>query len=197
MYTRGESHTVEISLFDGARNPITTGTPTIEISKDSSGYAAVANAAAHVDEELWTLVLTAGEATCNRYRLRVTHPDLPAPMILTDEAEDDSVAGASTGGGTASLSGASTLAEVLAAYDDTASYAEDSNVAKAATFVTACRILLRRLPKRAAHGGRGAEEIEIDPVVLRDEMRAAQKWLDARNLTNTPARAFSFANFRE
>jgi len=85
MYTRGVSHTVEIPLFDGSGDPITTGTPTIEISKDSAAYAAVTNAAAHVDEELWTLVLTATEAACDRYRVRVTHADMPLPLILTDE----------------------------------------------------------------------------------------------------------------
>lgn len=48
-----------------------------------------------------------------------------------------------------SLTSASTLAQVEASYDDNASYAEDASVAKAKAFVTACRILLRRLPAEA------------------------------------------------
>ena len=42
------------------------------------------------------------------------------------------------------LNGSSTLAQVQAAYDDNASYAEDSSVSKCRAFLTACRILLRQ-----------------------------------------------------
>jgi len=85
MYVRGESHTVEIPLFDGSGDPITSGTVTAEISKDSAAYAATSNSAAHVDDELWTLVLTVAEATCNKYRVKVSHADLPMSIILSDE----------------------------------------------------------------------------------------------------------------
>jgi len=75
------------------------------------------------------------------------------------------------------LSSSSTLAEVQAAYDDNASYAEDESASKAAAFITACRILLRRVAKRAAHGGRGANEVEHDPGLLRAEMREAIQYV--------------------
>src|SRR5262245_57513999 len=69
------------------------------------------------------------------------------------------------------LSSSSTLEQVKAAYIDNASYAEDNSAAKARTFVTACRILLLKLPKRAAHG-RG-NEIELDTSLIFEEMRRA------------------------
>lgn len=47
----------------------------------------------------------------------------------------------------------STTAEVEAEYDNTASYFADNDVAKARRFVTACRILIRRLPEEMTKGG--------------------------------------------
>ena len=79
------------------------------------------------------------------------------------------------------LSSASTLAQVQAAYDDNASYAEDNSVAKCKAFITACRFLLRRVPKRAAHGGRSGEEIEFDPDVIQKEKEAAELWLSGND----------------
>jgi len=101
----------------------------------------------------------------------------------------------------ATLSSTSTLVEVQAAYDDNAGYAEDGSAAMARTFITACRILLRRVPKRASHGGRGAEEVELDPTMIREELKAAQQWLAtdpvALGDSGTGARFASFADFRE
>lgn len=73
------------------------------------------------------------------------------------------------------LSSSSTLTAIKNAYIDNASYAEDASTAKAKAFITACRILLLKLPKRAAHG-RG-NEVELDPRLIHDEMKAAQRWL--------------------
>ncbi len=53
----------------------------------------------------------------------------------------------------ASITSASTDAQVEAAYDDNAGFREDQDVAKAKTFVTACRILLRRLANSMGKGG--------------------------------------------
>jgi len=82
----------------------------------------------------------------------------------------------------ATLSSTSTLAEVQAAYDDNASYAEDASAGKAAAFITACRILLRRMPKRAVDGKSG-QEIENEMLLLRKEMDAAQQWLARQSST--------------
>jgi len=75
------------------------------------------------------------------------------------------------------LTSSSTLDEVKAAYIDNASYAEDSSVAKARAFITACRILLMRLPKRVSRGG--GEEIELNPERIQAELRAAQQYVNA------------------
>jgi hypothetical protein len=79
------------------------------------------------------------------------------------------------------LSAASTLAQVQAAYDDNASYAEDDSLAKARAFATACRLLLRRIPSRGAHGGRSGIEIEFDPNIVRGELTDAQRWIGTRS----------------
>jgi len=74
------------------------------------------------------------------------------------------------------LSGTSTLAEVQAAYDDNASYAEDGSTAKASAFLTACRILLRRIPTEA---GKGSNRVRTDENLRRiqAELHDAQAWL--------------------
>ena len=53
------------------------------------------------------------------------------------------------------LTSASTLAQVQAAYADNASYVEDNSVAKCRAFITACTILLLKLP--AEQGTREAQ----------------------------------------
>jgi hypothetical protein len=45
----------------------------------------------------------------------------------------------------ATLDSTSTLSEILAAYADNASYAEDGSATKARSFITACRLLLINL----------------------------------------------------
>jgi hypothetical protein len=72
------------------------------------------------------------------------------------------------------LTGTSTDAEVWAAYDDSASYEEDGSRAKALAFVTACRILARRLPMSASRAGQS-----ISRESLMAEAQAAQRWLAA------------------
>lgn len=99
------------------------------------------------------------------------------------------------------LSSASTLAQVQAAYDDNASYAEDNSVAKCKAFITACRMLIRRTPVRAVHGGRGAgEELESSIELIRKELEAAKGWLaesgDSDEGGAGGVRHFSFAEYR-
>jgi hypothetical protein len=98
------------------------------------------------------------------------------------------------------LSSAATDLQVFAAYDDNASYEEDQSVEKAAAFVTACRMLLRRVPKRQSKGGRGGQEMEIDPRVLAEELREAQDWLrrnDSSRSTSGQVAEMDFRNFRD
>lgn len=99
------------------------------------------------------------------------------------------------------LSSSSTRAQVLAAYADNAAYEENGSLSQARTFVTACRLLLspQHNVKRASHGGRGAEEVELDLTLIRDELKAAQDWV---NLTAGAQSGSSvvhpdFTNFRD
>jgi len=94
------------------------------------------------------------------------------------------------------LSSSSTLAEIQASYDDNASYAEDDSTAKAAAFVTACRILLRVIAKASVQGGRGGFELHTDPESLRSEMAAANRWRSLRQTTGG-VRHTSLENFRD
>ena len=95
----------------------------------------------------------------------------------------------------ATLSSNSTDAEVWAAYDDNASYDEDGSRAKALAFVTACRILRRRLPLSAGRGPQSVTRESLDA-----EISAAKAWLDAHPATTGSGsgrvRYLSMENFR-
>lgn len=100
----------------------------------------------------------------------------------------------------ATLTSSSTLAEVQDAYDDNASYAEDESVGKAAAFMTAVRILLRRMPKRQVFGGRGGQELESEMGLLRAELEDARRWVASHSggAANGQATYFgSSTDFRE
>lgn len=98
-----------------------------------------------------------------------------------------------------SLSSASTLTEVEAAYDDNAAYAESGSASMARAFCTACRILLRRVAKRTAHGGQWGFELEIDPRVVQQELQQAQAWLASAPAASTDGgvKYTDFSNFRD
>ena len=64
------------------------------------------------------------------------------------------------------------------AYDDNAPYEEDGSRTKALAFVTACRILRRRLPLSA---GRGPQSVTRESPVA--EIAAAKAWIDAHPAT--------------
>lgn len=77
-------------------------------------------------------------------------------------------------GMSSTLSSSSTDEEVWASYDDNASYQEDVSQSKASAFITACRILARRLPISAARDGQS-----ISRESLREEVADARAWLAA------------------
>ena len=95
------------------------------------------------------------------------------------------------------LSSASTLAEIKAAYANNASYLEDNSPAKARAFITACRMLLMRLPKRISKGGSQGEEVELDPRLLAEQIGEAQRFLTEHNVASAPTKCFSIENFRD
>ena len=101
-------------------------------------------------------------------------------------------------GGMSDLSSSSTLAEVQAAYDDNASYEEDSSIAKARAFVTACRLLLRRVPSLMRDGEK--HEIQVDLKNIQAEMQRAQRWIAGAAGVGSGGAGFvqsSFENFRD
>lgn len=95
-----------------------------------------------------------------------------------------------------SLSSSSTDAEVWAAYDDNASYQEDASRSKASAFITACRILARRLPISADRDGQS-----ISRESLREEVAEAMAWLAANpgssGSGSTRVRFGDFQDFRD
>lgn len=94
------------------------------------------------------------------------------------------------------LTGTSTDAEVWAAYDDNASYEEDGSRSKAHAFITACRILSRRLPISA-----GREGQTVTRESLQTEASDARAWLAANPGTSgsgsTRVRFGTFQDFRD
>jgi len=94
------------------------------------------------------------------------------------------------------LSSSSTDAEVLAAYDDNAPYQEDVSRPKALAFITACRILARRLPISAGRDGQ-----TVSRESLREEVADAQAWLTANPASSgagsTRVRYGDFQDYRD
>ena len=98
----------------------------------------------------------------------------------------------------ATLNSASSLDDVQASYADSASYHEDGSPAKARAFITACRLLLLLLPKRASRGGRAqGEEIELDPRLLAEQITEAKRFLSESADRTVPPNTFSFQSFRD
>lgn len=91
------------------------------------------------------------------------------------------------------LAAASTDEEVWESYDANASFQEDNSASKAAAFITACRILLRRRPNSISVDGQSAT---FDPAVIRAEMERAIAWNASRTAGNA-VRHLSFRGLRD
>lgn len=76
------------------------------------------------------------------------------------------------------LNSTSTLAQIEAEYANNASYAEDNSVAKARAFVTACRLLLLKYPKRT---GTPQADLETSIELIQKEKTAAETWLQSHD----------------
>lgn len=74
----------------------------------------------------------------------------------------------------ATLSSSSTIDEIKASYADNASYEEDGSVTKAKAFITACRILLLRIPRLSAQD---RAQIQMAPELIQQEMRRASDFV--------------------
>ena len=94
------------------------------------------------------------------------------------------------------LNSSSTNAQVWQAFDDNASFEEDGDAGKAAAFVTACRILLRRQPKRFSVDGQ-AGEFNADFIAA--EMERARRFIASTQSASRAGRAryFDLGDCRE
>ena len=72
------------------------------------------------------------------------------------------------------LTSASTIAQIVAAYMDNMSYEEDASTTKALAFKTACRGILVKRPRRVSFGG---EEVELDLALVQKQLEEASTWL--------------------
>jgi len=75
------------------------------------------------------------------------------------------------------LSSSSSFADVVAAYEDNASWEEDGDLAKAKAFITACRFLLRYAQRSAKRGQGTAAEQEFNYDAVRAEMAQARAYV--------------------
>ena len=84
------------------------------------------------------------------------------------------------------LTGSSTLSQIETAYGDNGSYVEDDSVAKCRAFITACRLLLVKLPTVSV---KGANSISFRVESLQRELERAQAWLETHSTTASDIQA--------
>ena len=78
----------------------------------------------------------------------------------------------------------STFAQVEAAYDDTACYAEQNDPAKARAFITAGTILLRRMPEAS---GTKEANFQYRMDLIAKQIEKAEAWLAANDYSSSSA----------
>lgn len=92
------------------------------------------------------------------------------------------------------LSSTSTLADIEAAYDNNASYAENGSLTEARSFASACRLLLRRVPQNAAKDG---ESLQTTIALIQEELRKAEEWISIKAaVTSGGVKRASLRGFR-
>lgn len=95
------------------------------------------------------------------------------------------------------VDGSSALAEVKAAVDDNASFEEDQSLAKCRAYITAVRVLIRRLSESASmsdSGGSLSRRIES----LEKDLQAARDWLASHGgLSTIQGPSVTEANFED
>lgn len=86
---------------------------------------------------------------------------------------------------TTTVDSSSTLDEVEAEYDDTASYLVDGSVEKARRFEVAVRILIRRVADEKSHGSSRLARRE-NLRLLQKELEDVRGWLRANDTNRRP-----------
>lgn len=84
------------------------------------------------------------------------------------------------------LSSASTFDQVIAQYDDNASYDVNGSVSSCKLFVEACRILKRRRPTGVQADG---QYMQYTPAAITEELNTALAWLSANDRSSATSSA--------
>lgn len=97
----------------------------------------------------------------------------------------------------ATITSASTIADIRAAYLDNLSYSTDSSVAKAKAFIEACRAILA-WPEVSTEDG-STTQFNLEQVAA--QLAAAEQWLAANDTTTAggfgTVKHVDFAGFRD
>lgn len=84
------------------------------------------------------------------------------------------------------LSSSSSYQEIVDSYEDNASWFEDGSATKAAAFVTACKFLIRRIPKRQSSGEHDNEfsvaEVQAESKKAEDYIKTAGRSGSAKSV---------------
>lgn len=91
-----------------------------------------------------------------------------------------------------SINSSSTLDQVKQSYDDNCSYQEDGSVTKCQAFITACTMLLRRLPLETSKEG---QQLRLSLDSIEKQLEYARNWL-ATSPTAAPGGGTVFSDFR-
>lgn len=96
------------------------------------------------------------------------------------------------------ITSASTLAEVIAEFEDNADYDVENDTAKCRLFIVACRFLLNRNPTEIAHG---SGRVRIEPGAIQSLLSTAEDWLETNDTTSAAGprgyvRHAAFRDFR-
>lgn len=93
----------------------------------------------------------------------------------------------------ATLTSASTDAQVIAAYEDNCSYAEDDSITKALAFKTAVMFYIRRFP---VSSGREGQNVSFES--LKTQLEEVNSFIAANRSSSQPRERFAgFEDFRD
>lgn len=77
------------------------------------------------------------------------------------------------------LSSEPSRAALTKAYQDASDYDLVGSLAQARQFIQAGRMLLALPLRRSASGGRGGEEVELEPRIIQEQIARAEQWYHA------------------
>jgi len=83
------------------------------------------------------------------------------------------------------LSSDLTRTQLVAIYQDAADYDLVGSLAQARRFIQAGRMLLALPLRRSASGGRGGEEVELEPRIVQEQIARAEAWYHTRASDNS------------